>query len=110
MSIIKPYTAQELALKDKVQEAAAKAGLNLSETLALNKKFGLNLEYTPQKDIVEITGFIKKNSKQPDAFLKECFEEAQRYGAIISEKVKVSSKGSFSTNVANALKKLKQVL
>lgn len=110
MSIIRPYTAQELALKDKIQESAEKAKLNLSETLALNKKFGLNLQYTPQKDVVEITGFIKKNAKKPDPFIEECMSEAKYYGGIILEKIRISSKGSFATNVENALKKLKQVL
>lgn len=99
-----------MALKEKIQNAASKANLNLSETIALNKKYDLDLQYTPRKDVVEITTFVNKNSKNPEKFVKECLEEAKNYSAAIVEKTIVSSKGSFTNNVTNALKKLKEVL
>lgn len=105
MTLINLYATQELAMKHRIQEAADKAKLNFSETLALNKKFGLTLEYTPPKDKVEITTFLKRNAKQPEKFVEECFSEALSYGKPIKDEIKIRSKGSFASNLANALKK-----
>ena len=55
MTIIRPVTAQDIRLKEKIAQAAKDADLNLSEILALNNKFGTTLEYTPTKDVVELT-------------------------------------------------------
>lgn len=112
MTIIRPYTAQEIALAEKIQEAADKAKLTLSETLALNKKFGLNLQYTPPKDMVELTTYINRHAKKPERFPEECFKEAEYYikGKGLKETIIHSSKSSLSSNVENALKKLQQVL
>ena len=61
MTIIRRYDAAELALKQKIQDSVKKADLNLSEIMALNKKFDLDLEYTPKNDVVEFTTYIKNH-------------------------------------------------
>ena len=111
MTIIRRYDAAELALKQKIQDTVKKADLNLSEIMALNKKFDLDLEYTPKNDVVEFTTYIKNNAKTQDSFIKECFDTALALkGGIVSESCIHSSKNSFQGNLSEALKKLKNVL
>ncbi|MBR2386342.1 hypothetical protein IKA92_03500 [bacterium] len=115
MTIIRPVTAQDIRLKEKIAQAAKDADLNLSEILALNNKFGTTLEYTPTKDVVELTCYVNKNTKGgTDNFAKECseyaFELMEKFGKAIKEEIIITSKSSLAENLDSALKKLKSVL
>lgn len=114
--IVPPLSSADLALKQKVADAAKKANLNLSETMALNSKYGLDLEYTPTKDTVEITRYVNKSDKifgtQPftDRVMAKarelCFELNKRLDAKYIKKEIFDIDG----NEKAALAKLKEVL
>ncbi len=115
MTIIRPVTAQDIRLKEKIAKAAKDADLNLSEILAVNNKFGTTLEYTPKKDVVELSCYVNKNTKSGiDDFARECSDYAmelmKRTGKSIKEEIIVSSKSSLAENLESALRKLKNVL
>lgn len=114
MTVIRPLSQGDKALQEKVRNATKKAHLNLSETMALNKKFGLNLEYTPENDIIQTTIFIRRGAEKPDSFAKECAEEANALVSATDKcrgfKVVHSSISSFEGNIKNALSKMKKVL
>ena len=114
--IVPPLSDADLALKQRVADAAKKANLNLSETMALNSKFGLDLEYTPIKDTVEITRYYNKEDRifgtQP--FTNRVVEKAKEMCAELGAKLKVNyiKKYSFDidANAKAAMEKLKEVL
>ena len=116
MTLIRPLSAQDIALKEHVADAAKKAQLNLSETMAVNKKFGLDLEYTPLKDTVEITRYVNKEDRifgrQP--FSVEVEQEAKELCAqtdkILNTKYIQKYSFDFEANLKAALAKLKEVL
>ncbi len=117
MTIIRPTSAQDIARKAQLQEAANKAKLTLSETLALNMKYGTNLEYAPQSDMIEITSYVGKRIKNIDSpFEQICSELAfnmsdkLKNGVMHHIKIRNSLSSSFDGNLKAAIKKLKSVL
>lgn len=113
LTIIRPISAQDILLKEKIQEAAS--DLNLSEILAVNEKFGTNLEYTPIKDCVEITITAnKKSASKMDEFSETCEyfadEFAKKFNKGKTTKIIPSSKSAFKYNLDSAIKKLKNTL
>ncbi|MBE7708231.1 MAG: hypothetical protein E7Z88_05955 [Cyanobacteria bacterium SIG27] len=115
MTIIRPTNAQDIAIKAQLQEAANKAKLTLSETLALNMKYGTNLEYVPQSDVVEITSYFGKRIKNTDTltpFEEACCDLVETFNKAVIHHIrrKDSITSSLEGNVKSALKKLKSVL
>ena len=114
MTIIKPTSLQDIAIKEQLQEITKKAGLTLSEVNALNKQFGTKLEYVPQSDVVEITSYIGRKIKgNVDPFDQACSKEAFDIGSgIVHNFIKVNNsiKNSFEGNLSEALKKIKTYL
>lgn len=115
MTIIRPTSAQDIAKKAQLQEAANKAKLTLSETLALNMKYGTNLEYVPQSDIVEITSYFGKRIKNTETltpFEEACCNLVETFNKAVIHHIrrKDSITSSLEGNVNSALKKLKSVL
>ena len=115
MTIIRPTSAQDIAKKAQLQEAANKAKLTLSETLALNMKYGTNLEYVPQSDIVEITSYFGKRIKNTETltpFEEACCNLVETFNKAVIHHIrrKDSITSSLEGNVKSALKKLKSVL
>ena len=117
MTILKPVTGQDNALKGSLQEAANRAKLNLSEVLALNKQYGTSLEYVPSADSVELTVYVGKKAKEASSFFDmECIEFAddiaQKSGGIVHTLCKINNKvkSSFEGNLRAALTKLKKVM
>lgn len=111
MTLIRPITSSEIALRSHIKDAAQKANLNLSEVNALNEKFDLKLEYTPKDDSISLTYYrFSKN----DEFMKKCSLDAkelsQKTGLVIKEDIKHASKSSFEMNLSSALRKMKSVL
>lgn len=111
MTLLKPITSSEMALRSYIKDAAKKANLSLSEVNALNEKFGLSLEYQPKGDFIQLTryGHLKN-----DEFIKQCSDEAvelsQKTGLAIAENIKRASKSSFEMNLSSALRKMKSIL
>ena len=116
MTVIRPLTNSEIALKEYVSSAAKKAKLNLSETMALNKTYGLDLEYTPSKDTVELTHYRYKEEKLfgKSNFARDCEDVAAAIADTTGASVKVKNKYCFSTNLEanlkSAMKKMKKAL
>ena len=115
MTIIRPTNAQDIAKKAQLQEAANKAKLTLSETLALNMKYGTNLEYVPQSDVVEITSYFGKRIKNTDTltpFEEACCDLVETFNKAVIHHIrrKDSITSSLEGNVKSAIIKLKSVL
>lgn len=108
-------TLENVELRATLEKAVEDAQLNVTERMALNKKFfpnGGGFELFPKNQTVpEFTFYQKKGSLGLDSFSKEVQavkipEDICR----ISQRVRRSSKGCFQKNYENAMKKLKQVL
>ena len=104
-------TLENKELRIALEQAVDVAGLNLTERLAINKKFFPNGDgfkiVPPNADVLELTTFYKKGQYEEDDFAKEATRIAYRSGAeIIEEKVKPSRKSNYQTNLDNALAKL----
>ena len=115
MTIIRPTSTQDIARKTNLQEAANKANLSLSETLALNMKYGTNLEYVPQSDVVEITSYFGKRIKNSDTltpFEEACCDLVETFNKAVIHHIrrKDSITSSLEGNVKTAIAKLKSVL
>ena len=115
MTIIKPTSVQNIAQKAQLQEMANKAKLNLSETLALNIKYGTNLEYIPKGDVVEITSYFGKrikNTDTPSLFEEACRDLVETFNKAVMHQIKRkdSVTSSLEGNVKSAIKKLKSVV
>ncbi|MBE7704926.1 MAG: hypothetical protein E7Z90_03820 [Cyanobacteria bacterium SIG29] len=111
----KKMTVENAELKIALQQAADNADLNLTERLAINKKFfpdGDGFDTTPKyDDILEITTYYKKDSDEKDNFNEEALELALRTtDGVVKDTHRQSSKSSFQTNLENALKKLAKVV
>ncbi len=111
MTIIRPLSSSEIALRSYIKDAAQKANLDLSEVNALNKKFGLELEYKPQGEYIHFTRYGYTKS---DEFIKQCSQDAlelsKKMGLAVRESIRHSSKDSLEMNLTSALQKMKNIL
>ncbi len=119
MGLIKGYnpkqTIENVELRATLEKAVEDAKLNVTERMALNKKFfpnggGFNL-FPDNIEIPHFNIFYKPGQSDIDSFTKEVFSVkipeniCRRKSHILK-----SSKGNFQANFDNALKKLKKVL
>lgn len=118
VGLIRPQgpSLENVELRATLEKAVDDANLNVSERLALNKKFFPNGGGFPllkkNAESAEITEFYKKGRElASDTFSKD-ISELKIHGEVPVVKLSVtkSSKSNFQTNLSNALKKLKKVL
>ena len=114
VKILPNNKSQNISFKEKIVEAVKKVELNLSEITALNNKFGMNLEYTPKNNMVEITCYVNKNSENmPDNFIDECYRIAEFMTDNIfgmNLKIVQSNTKSYLGNLNSALSKIAMFL
>ena len=106
---------ENVELKTALEQAADKANLNVTERMALNKKFypnggGFSL-FPKDSNFGQYTFYYKKGSSDSDEFIKEVQSvKIPENICRIKQSIYKSSKNSYEQNLQNALKKLKRVL
>ncbi|MGM9994366.1 MAG: hypothetical protein ACI37R_06525 [Candidatus Avigastranaerophilus sp.] len=120
VGLIKPQgqSLENVELRVALEKAVDDANLNVSERLALNKKFFPNGGGFPlvnkNVSIPEVTEFYQKGKGlEQDSFSRELSDvelELQGKNGIIYTLMQKSPKDNFQTNLENALNKLKEVL
>ena len=119
VGIIRPQgeSLDNVELRVTLQKAVDDADLNVSERMALNKKFfpnggGVPLCKKGAKEVYITTFHKPGKTLSDDEFAKECdaIDDKLPENVDIWEKFSKSKKGNYKTNLDNALKKLKQTL
>lgn len=108
-------TIENVELRATLEKAVEDAKLNVTERMALNKKFfpnggGFNL-FPEGIRVPKFNTFYRPGQVEADAFTKEV--QAIKIPEDIclkKEHIMKSSKGNFQANLDNALKKLRKVL
>ncbi len=108
-------TIDNVELRATFDKAVEDAKLNVTERMALNKKFfpnGGGFELFPSDiRVPQFNFFYKPGELAKDSFTREIESvKIPEDISIIKEYRLKSSKGCFQTNLDNALKKLKKVL
>ena len=102
-------------LRATLEQAADKANLNVTERMAINKKFypnggGFRL-FPTDTNLCEYTLYYKKGCPDTDEFIKQTQSlKIPENICRIKQSVHRSSKNCYEKNLENAIKKLKQVL
>ncbi len=104
-------------LRATLEKAVEDAHLNVTEIMALNKKFfpnggGFDL-FTKSKELPTYTLYLNKDDKITDKFTKEALDVAQKTpgGAMAIDSFPLNpGESSYAQNLQIALKKLKRVL
>lgn len=106
---------ENVELRATLEQAVEKANLNVTERMALNKKFfpnggGFKL-FPTDTNYGEFNLYLKKGTPATDEFVKAAESvEIPEHICRIKQHVYRSSKSSYSQNLQNALNKLKRVL
>jgi hypothetical protein len=101
--------------KEMLENAVNKAGLNVTERLALNEVYfpnGGGFDLFPSAPVYTKNIFIKKNTNpDDDMFIQKtkALEYPEHVCRIITKTYR-SSKDSLEANLDNAIKKLKRIL
>lgn len=112
---VQPITLSDKKTKKMLENAADKAGLNVTERLALNKMFypnGGGFKLFPDVPVQTINIFYKRNSNpEADEFIRETKElKFPNRVCRVQWNERLSKNDSFHTNLNNALKKMKSIL
>ncbi len=108
-------TIENVELRAVLDKAVNDAGLNVTERMALNKKFfpnGGGFELFPKEArVARFNTFYRPGQEYQDSFTREV--EAVKLPEDVcmrQERIMRSKKGNFQANLDNALKKLGKVL